>query len=196
MCRFRRAPKTIDSLAILPLANETHDPETDYLSDGITEMLINNLSQLPKLRVLPRSTVFRYKGREMDPTALRRELGVRAVLTGRVVHRADTLTIKVELVDVARQAQLWGGNFSRKLDDIFAVQEEIARQISEHMRLHLSPQEKKKLAARDTGTARRTKRSCERCTSGTNGRRRAPGERWNIAAKRLKRILPMRRHTR
>jgi serine/threonine protein kinase len=149
---IRRATKTIDSLAILPLANETHDPETDYLSDGITEMLINNLSQLPKLRVLPRSTVFRYKGREMDPTALSRELGVRAVLTGRVVQRGDTLTIKVELVDVARQAQLWGGNFSRKLDDIFAVQEEIARQISEHMRLHLSPQEKKKLAARDTGS--------------------------------------------
>jgi len=146
-----RPTKAIDSLAILPLTNETHDPETDYLSDGITETLINNLSQLPKLRVLPRSTVFRYKGREIDPTALSRELGVRAVLTGRVVHRGDTLTIKVELVDGARQAHLWGGNFSRKLDDIFAVQEEIARQISEHMRLHLSPLEKKKLAARDTG---------------------------------------------
>jgi non-specific serine/threonine protein kinase len=146
-----RATKAIDSLAILPLANETKDPETDYLSDGITETLINNLSQLPKLRVLPRSTVFRYKGREMDPTALSRELGVRAVLTGRVVHRGDMLTIKVELVDGARQAHLWGGNFSRKLDDIFAVQEEIAQQISEHMRLHLSPQEKKKLTARDTG---------------------------------------------
>jgi len=146
-----RATKAIDSLAILPLANETRDPETDYLSDGITETLINNLSQLPKLRVLPRSTVFRYKGREMDPTVLSRELGVRAVLTGRVVHRGDTLTIKVELVDGARQAHLWGGNFSRKFDDIFAVQEEIAQQISEHMRLHLSPQEKKKLAARDTG---------------------------------------------
>jgi serine/threonine protein kinase/Tfp pilus assembly protein PilF len=145
-----RATKTIDSLAILPLANETQDPETDYLSDGITEMLINNLSQLPKLRVLPRSTVFRYKGRELDPITLGRELGVRAVLAGRVVHRADTLTIKVELVDAARQAHLWGGNFSRKLDDIFAVQEEIAQQISEHMGLHLSPQEKKKLAARDT----------------------------------------------
>ena len=146
-----RTTKAIDSLAILPLVNETLDPETDYLSDGITETLINNLSQLPKLRVLPRSTVFRYKGREMDPTALSRELGVRAVLTGRVVHRGDTLTIKVELVDGVRQAHLWGGHFSRKLDDIFAVQEEITRQISEHMRLHLSPQEKKKLAARDTG---------------------------------------------
>jgi eukaryotic-like serine/threonine-protein kinase len=147
-----RATKTIDSLAILPLANETDDPETDYLSDGITETLINNLSQLPKLRVLPRSTVFRYKGCELDPTALSRELGVRAVLTGRVVQRGDTLTIKVELIDVARHAHLWGGNFSRKLDDIFAVQEEIARQISEHMRLHLSPQEKKKLSARATGS--------------------------------------------
>jgi tetratricopeptide (TPR) repeat protein len=88
----------------------------------------------------------------MDLAELSRELNVRAVLTGRVVQRGDTLTIKVELVDVARQAHLWGGNFSRKLDDIFAVQEEIARQISEHMRLHLSPQEKNKLAARDTGS--------------------------------------------
>ncbi len=149
---MRRAPKAVDSLAILPLANETGDPETEYLSDGITEMLINNLSQLPKLRVLPRSTVFLYKGCEMDLAELSRELNVRAVLTGRVVQRGDTLTIKVELVDVARQAHLWGGNFSRKLDDIFAVQEEIARQISEHMRLHLSPQEKNKLAARDTGS--------------------------------------------
>jgi serine/threonine protein kinase len=149
---MRRSPKAIDSLAILPLANETDDPETEYLSDGITEMLINNLSQLPKLRVLPRSTVFLYKGCEMDLAELSRELNVRAVLTGRVVQRGDTLTIKVELVDVARQAHLWGGNFSRKLDDIFAVQEEIARQISEHMRLHLSPQEKNKLAARDTGS--------------------------------------------
>ena len=147
-----RTTKAIDSLAILPLANETQDPETDYLSDGITETLINNLSQIPKLRVLPRSTVFRYKGREMDTTALSRELGVRAVLTGRMVQHGDTLTIKVELVDVARQAHLWGGNFSRKLDDIFAVQEEIARQISEHMRLHLSPHEKRKLAARHTGS--------------------------------------------
>ena len=146
-----RPPKAIDSLAILPLVNETHDPETDYLSDGITETLINNLSQLPKLRVLPRSTVFRFKGREMDPTALSRDLGVRAVLTGRVVQRGDTLTIKVDLVDGVRQAQLWGGHFRRKLDEIFAVQEEIAQQISEHMRLRLSPQEKKKLAARETG---------------------------------------------
>ena len=148
----RRPGKVIDSLAILPLANETRDPETDYLSDGITETLINNLSQLPKLRVLPRSTVFRYKGRQIDSAALNSELGVRAVLTGRVVQRGDTLTIKVELVDVVRDAHLWGGNFSRKLDDIFSVQEEIARQISEHMRLHLSPQEKNKLALRDTGS--------------------------------------------
>jgi serine/threonine protein kinase/Tfp pilus assembly protein PilF len=148
----RRATKTIDSLAILPLTNETNDPETEYLSDGITESLINNLSQLPKLRVLPRSTVFLYKGCEMDLAELSRELKVRAVLSGRVVQRGDTLTIKVELVDVARQAHLWGGTFSRKLDDIFAVQEEIARQISEHMRLHLSPQDKNKLTARDTGS--------------------------------------------
>src|SRR5437870_3780288 len=122
--------------------------------DSITDKILNREPVYPSQinPALPAAldAIIR-KGREMDPTALSRELGVRAVLTGRVVQRADTLTIKVELVDVARQAHLWGGNFSRKLDDIFAVQEEIAQQISEHMRLHLSPQEKKKLAARDTG---------------------------------------------
>ena len=148
----RATPRAIDSLAILPLSNETNDPETEYLSDGITESLINNLSQLPKLRVLPRSTVFLYKGCEMDLAELSRELNVRAILTGRVTQRADTLTIKVELIDVARQAHLWGGTFSRKLDDILVVQEEIARQISGRMRLHLSPQDKNKLAARETGS--------------------------------------------
>ena len=97
--RGARARKAIDSLAILPFANASNDPEADYLSDGITESIINNLSQVPRLRVMARSTVFRYKGRESDPREVGRDLGVRAVLTGRLLQRGELLVIKAELVD-------------------------------------------------------------------------------------------------
>ena len=117
----------------------------EYLSDGITDSLINSLSQVRKLRVAPRSLVFRYKGRDPDPQEVGRELGVRAVLTGRVMHRGDTLLIGAELLDVARVAQIWGAQYNRKFADIFAVQEEIAREISEKLRLRLSGEEKKRL---------------------------------------------------
>jgi non-specific serine/threonine protein kinase len=100
--------KTIDSLAVLPFANLSGDPEMEYLSDGITDTLINSLSQLRKLRVVPRGLVFRYKGREIDPQQLGNELNVRAVLTGRVTQRGDMLVIGTELLDVARVSQLWG----------------------------------------------------------------------------------------
>jgi TolB-like protein/Tfp pilus assembly protein PilF len=148
--RSGRARKAIDSLAVLPLANASADPDAEYLSDGITETLINNLSQLPKLRVIPRSMVFRYKGREVDPQTVGRELNVRAVLTGRVVQRGDTLNIQAELVDVVAESQLWGGQFQRKVSDIFAVQEEIAKEISEKLRLQLTGEEQKRLVKRHT----------------------------------------------
>jgi TolB-like protein/Tfp pilus assembly protein PilF len=142
--------RAIDSLAVLPLANASPDPGAEYLSDGITESIINALAQLPKLRVLPRSTVFRYKGREVDATEAGRELGVRAVLTGRVLRVGDQLVVKAELVDVANESQLWGDQYARRLTDIFALQEEISREISEQLRLKLSGDEKKKLARRQT----------------------------------------------
>jgi serine/threonine protein kinase/tetratricopeptide (TPR) repeat protein len=148
--RSARARKAIDSLAVLPLTNASGDPDAEYLSDGITETLINNLSQLPKLRVIPRSTVFRYKGREVDPETIGRELNVRAVLMGRVVQRGDTLNIQAELVDVATESQLWGGQYNRKLSDIFSVQEEIAKEISEKLRLRLTGEEKRRLTRRYT----------------------------------------------
>jgi eukaryotic-like serine/threonine-protein kinase len=113
-----------DSLAVLPLVNATGDPETEYLSDGITESIINLLSQLPNLRVIPRTSVFRYKGREADLTSVGRDLHVRTVLTGKLIQRGDRLVVQTELVDVVNDAQLWGGQFNRKLDDIFEVQEE------------------------------------------------------------------------
>jgi TolB-like protein/Flp pilus assembly protein TadD len=150
--RRRRAskPKAIDSLAVLPLVNESADQQTEYLSDGITESIINSLSQLPKLRVVPRSTVFRYKGKEIDTQAVGRELGVRAVLSGRMFQFDDLLIVKIELVDVASDAQVWGEQYRHQMKDIFTLEEEISREISEHLRLKLSGEEKKRLVKRYT----------------------------------------------
>jgi serine/threonine-protein kinase len=146
----RRTRKAIDSLAILPLDNESADANAEYLSDGITESIINNLSQLPRLRVMSRSTVFRYKGWEVDPLEVGRELNVRAVLTGRVLERGDRFLIGTELVDVSDGSQLWGGQYNCGLSDIISVQGEIAKQISENLRMRLSSEEKKRLNKRYT----------------------------------------------
>ena len=140
----------IDSIAVMPFINASADPNAEYLSDGITESLINSLSQFPKLRVVPRSTVFRYKGREIDPRVVGRELGVRAVLTGKVVQRGDSLIIQTDLVDVAEESQVWGQQYNSKFADIFGVQEEISRQISEKLRMRLSGEERKQLSKRHT----------------------------------------------
>jgi len=148
--RRGRSRKAIDSLAILPLINAGEDPDTEYLSDGITESIINNLSQLPKLRVMARSTVFRYKGKEVDAQRVGLELGVSAALTGRVLQRGDLLIIKAELVDTEDGSHLWGEQYNRKLSDIFTIEEEISREISDKLRLKLSGAEKKQLTKRYT----------------------------------------------
>jgi len=144
--RRRRGDKPVTSIAILPLVNTNADSETEHFSDGITENIINSLSRLPKLRVMARSTVFRYKCSELDPITIGRELNVGAVLTGRLVQRGDSLNISTELVDVTDGAQIWGEQYSRKLGDIFSVLEEIAMEISSRLRLKLSGMEKKQLA--------------------------------------------------
>jgi len=146
----RKRRRAITSLAVLPLVNVSDDADTDYLSDGITEYIINMLSPLPRLRVMARSTVFRFKGQEIDPRQVGRQLGVSAVLTGRVVHRGDALTIGAELVDVEDGWQLWGEQYTRKFSDIFVVQEELAREISTGLAHKLTPQERKRLAKRHT----------------------------------------------
>ena len=143
--RFLAVPAPIDSVAVLPFTNMTSEGDAEYLSDGITDNLINNLSQLRGLRVVPRSTVFRYKGKVVDPQEVGRELNVRAVLAGRVIQRGDTLEIGVELVDVAGQAQLWGQQYSRKLTDILAIQTDLAREISSRLHLELSGEEQSRL---------------------------------------------------
>jgi len=151
--RSPRVSKTIGSLAVLPFENVSRDPENDYLSDGITGSLINNLATVPKLRVMAQSTVFRYKGREIDPQAVGRELNVRAVLTGRMMQSGGSLRIGTELVDVATGSQLWGAQFDRKPGDIFVIQDEISNEISGKLRLQLTRAEKKRLIRRHTEDA-------------------------------------------
>ncbi len=143
--RNNAAGDAIDSIAVLPLVNASADPNTEYLSDGITESLINSLSQLPKLRVIARTTMFRYKGREVDPQKVGRELGVKAVLTGKVLQRGDNLIIQADLVDVADGSQLWGEQYNRKFSDILAVQGEIAKQISQKLRMRLTGAEQQRV---------------------------------------------------
>ncbi len=138
--------KPLDSIAVLPFSSAGGDSNTEYLSDGITEGIINSLSQLPELRVVPRSTVFRYKGqKEADPEKIGHDLKVRAVLTGRVTERGDTLNVQTELIDVANESQLWGQQYTRKVSDIFAVQGEISKEISEKLRLKLTSRDQKLL---------------------------------------------------
>ncbi|MGA9771017.1 MAG: winged helix-turn-helix domain-containing protein [Blastocatellia bacterium] len=137
----------IESIAVMPFVNEAADTDADYLNDKISESLINNLSQLPKLRVVPRSLTLNYKGREIDPRKIGSELNVRAVLTGRVHRRGDTLSIQVDLIDVANMSQIWGQHYDRKLSDILLVQEDISRDIFENLRVKLSVEEKKQLEA-------------------------------------------------
>jgi eukaryotic-like serine/threonine-protein kinase len=145
-----RRAKPLDSIAVLPFVNASENPDTEYLSDGITESLINNLSQLSNLRVIARATVFRYKGRETDPQKVGRDLSVRAVLTGKLLQRGDTIVVQADLMDVGNGAQLWGEQYNRKPSDIFAMQEEISKEIANKLRLKLTGQQQTLLARRYT----------------------------------------------
>ncbi len=142
--------KAIDTLAVLPFANAGNDPNTEYLSDGITDSITNNLAQLPGLRVTARSMVFGYKGKPVNPQQAGRDLKVRAVLTGSVAQRGDLLIIRTELVDVADASQLWGEQYQRKLADILAIEAEISKEISQKLRLKLTGEDRSRLAKRPT----------------------------------------------
>ena len=146
----RNTEVAIDSIAVLPFVNQNSDPNDEWLSDGVTESIINSLTQLPNLKVVARSSVFRYEGRATDPLVAGKELGVRAILTGRVLQRGDNLLVSAELVDVRDNKQLWGEHYNRKLVDIIAIQEEIAKQISENLRLHLAGDKQNLLTKRYT----------------------------------------------
>jgi eukaryotic-like serine/threonine-protein kinase len=140
----------IDSIAVLPFFNASNNPELEYFTDGITESLINSLSQLDSLRVIARSTAFRYKAREIDPEAVGRALNVRTLLTGRVMQRGKWLNVQSELLDVRKGAQIWGGQYNHKLTDLFIVQEVIAGEIAKKLRLKMSQEQKNRLTRRYT----------------------------------------------
>jgi serine/threonine-protein kinase len=145
-----RSGGSIDSLAVLPFVNVGGDPNTEYLSDGITESLIDSLSEVPNLKVMSHSAVFRYKGKDTDARAVGREMGVRAVLTGRITQRGDSLVVSTELVNVDDNSALWGEQYNRKLADALAVQQEIAQQISEKLRLRLNNEQRTLLMKHQT----------------------------------------------
>ncbi len=138
----RNTEVAIDSIAVLPFQNRSTEPDSEYLSDGLAESLIYRLSQLPNLRVSPTSSVFRYKGKDIDPIKIGNELGVSAVLSGRITQRGDNLTISAELVDVRNNKLLWGEQYDRKTSELLATQRQIAREIVDNLKLKVSRQER------------------------------------------------------
>jgi TolB-like protein/Tfp pilus assembly protein PilF len=123
---------------VVPFVNENRDPNAEWISDGLTESIINNLTQLPNLKVIARSSVFRYKGQDIEPVTIGKKLGVRAVLAGRLTQRGDTMLISAELIDIRDNKQLWGEQYERRLTDMLSVQREIAREITDNLRPTLS----------------------------------------------------------
>jgi eukaryotic-like serine/threonine-protein kinase len=145
-----RASRNIDSLAVLPFVNVGGGQDAEWLSDGITESLIDSFSGLPNLKVMSRSAVFRYKGKDADPRAAGKELGVRAVLVGRITQRGDSLSVNAELVNTDDNSELWGDVYNRKLADVLAVQQDIVAQIAGKLRAKLSSAQKTEMARGQT----------------------------------------------
>jgi DNA-binding winged helix-turn-helix (wHTH) protein/TolB-like protein/Tfp pilus assembly protein PilF len=140
-------PSAIQSIAVLPFVDESSDPDAEYINDKIAESLINSLSKLPQLRVVPRSVVAGYRGKEIDPRKVGQELNVRAVVTGKMRRHGDIISIQADLIDLENVAQLWGQHYDHKLSDALLVQDDISRDIFENLRLKLNVEEKKQLEA-------------------------------------------------
>jgi TolB-like protein/DNA-binding winged helix-turn-helix (wHTH) protein/Flp pilus assembly protein TadD len=140
----------IDSIAVLPFENTTGDPNSDYLADGLTESLINSMTDLRRVKVIARTTAFRYKGKQIDPFIVGRDLQVKAVLTGSIRQIGDRMNVQVDLVDTTTGAQLWGDGFDQSASDTLTVKQSIARQITDKLRLRLSGEEQKLLTRPDT----------------------------------------------
>jgi TolB-like protein/Tfp pilus assembly protein PilF len=146
----RGAAKQIDSIAVMPFVNVSGNPDIEYLSDGMTETLITNLSQLPKLNVKAPSSVFRYKGKDTDAKMIGNELSVQAILNGRIIQRGDELGIYLSLVDAATENQIWGAQYNRKLGTLAALQTEIARDVSQKLRQRLTGEQEKSVTRNQT----------------------------------------------
>ena len=147
------ATTTRNSIVVLPLVNANNDLNIEYLSDGISEALINSLTELRQLKVIARSTAFRYKGKDVDPQQVGRELNVDTVLMGRVKQLGDNLDVQVDLVDANTGAQLWGKEYERNVSDVLSVKQAIAREVTDSLRLKLSGDERQQLSKRDTNNA-------------------------------------------
>jgi serine/threonine-protein kinase len=132
------APKSIDSVAVLPFVNASGDPKTEYLSEGITQDLIHTLSQIPKLKVVSLMSVYRYKGKNVDPRAVASELGVHTILNGRMLQNGDNVSITAELVDADHDSQLWSKQYQRTFADISTVQSDISRDIAQNLKLKIA----------------------------------------------------------
>jgi len=145
--RSRSIDAGISSIAVLPFVNASNDPNSEYLSDGITESLINNLSRLPNLTVMSRASVFHYKAREVDPQIVGKDLKVQAVVTGRIVQHGERLSISSELIDARSNRNLWGDQYDRNLSDVLTVQQDITSAISARLRETLSGESKKQLVS-------------------------------------------------
>ena len=150
---FMGRTQSIDSIAVLPFANVGGDPETEYLSDGVTESVISSLSRIPKLKVIAFTSVLRYKGKTVDLQEVARELPVAAVLTGRILQRGAELEVTTELVDTRDRSRLWGEQYDQKATSLLAVQDDIAQKISEHLRQRLTGEEQGRLKKRYTDDA-------------------------------------------
>jgi TolB-like protein/Tfp pilus assembly protein PilF len=141
------------SIAVLPFENASNEPNTEYLSEGISEALINSLSELQQLRVIARPTTFRYKPKDVDPRQVGRELGVAAVLTGKVRQMQDALKVQVDLVDAVTGAQIWGAGYDRKIADLVAIKQAIVQEVTAKLKLKLSSEEQRRLVKRDSTNA-------------------------------------------
>jgi TolB-like protein/Tfp pilus assembly protein PilF len=133
----------IDSVAVLPFVNASGNPNSEYLSDGLTDSIMDSLSQLPELKVVARSTVFLYKGKNTDPLAVGRELHVRGVVTGRLILRGNTIVVRASLTDVKRGTQVWGHQYDRNMSDVVALQKDLSEEISSQLQPHLTGEERK-----------------------------------------------------
>jgi len=145
-----RKDKAIESVAVLPFENKSGNADSEYLSDGLAESLIYRLSQLSNLKVTPRSSAFRYKGQTIDAEKVGNDLGVDAVMSGRLTQRGDDLLISVDLIDIKNQKTIWGDQFQRKMSDLLATQSEIAAAIADKLQLRLSGNESKDIAKQYT----------------------------------------------
>ncbi len=147
---LKPAQSQIDSLAVLPFVNVGKDPNVEYLSDGMTESIINSLTRIPNLRVIPRSTMFRFKGKDIDPQEVGSQLNVNAVLTGRVVQRNGDLNLQLDLIDVNRQSQIYGNQYQRGSSDIILIQEDVVRDVMQQLGVTISSADEKAVTKRYT----------------------------------------------